>query len=176
MTTALLGELSWIAVDEEANKVIGARLISDCKDVIFPSKSYGPNMDLIVSLLNHLTRYDHNLTCTLEIRAMHAHIVSVHEVYTGKKVAAELFNHATFWGKSRGYSILRGEVTSYYNYKILRNFKGFRCLNEVRYNLFETQGIKPFAGVSRPHETCIAYEIDLKDPTALETRVNYVPK
>jgi hypothetical protein len=173
---ACRSRLSWIAKDVKTGDIVGTRIVTDCQSDFSPQISYGPKMDIIFDFLTHVSQYNDYLVVPIRAGKMHAHIVSVSGNYRRMKIASNLFWHATNWGKRHGYSLLTGEITSHYNKKILQSFLGFQRLNEVHYNKYVANGTKPLADIPMPHESCVAYIIDLQNPNALTTRDSYAAK
>jgi len=157
-------QLSFVAVDETTNQVIGIRVSEDCYDEEPAPEIEGlsPKFQPLFSLLGELSRHFTKIRKVVPGKYVHMFMVAVEDGYEGRGIAPNMnqmfFSHL----KKTSYAHAVTEPTGEISQHILRDKFGFKVLHEIKYGDFVFEGTRPFADLQK-HTSAILMEKDLSE-------------
>ena len=158
--------LSWCAIDEATNEIIGLRLC--CGEFIddLPENTptleqyieqgwpddYAPILVLNDAVLDHKAMMkQYKKTKMLNLFA-----VGTHVAYRRMGVASELVRLALLYGAECGYSYAGVQCNSKFSQKLFEK-QGFQQIKEIVYATYRLNGEIVFESVEEPHKSIIGY-------------------
>ncbi|XP_070549543.1 uncharacterized protein [Ptychodera flava] len=156
---AIRDEVSVVAIDTATNKVVGVManlLVSGASEVdevyakCEPSEWLSPVFVLLEKLKERFYQLEEvRKIMSRERQFMNVSIVVVSDGYHGRGITRQLLEKSTEMGKSKGARMVYSELTSPISQHIFKTTPGFVQVGElIEYREFQSDGVKPFAGMS----------------------------
>ena len=155
--------LSWCAIDEATNEIIGLRL---CCGEFIPENTptleqyieegwpedFAPVLVLLDTALDHkAVMKQYKKTKMLNLFAVGTHIA-----YRRMGVASELVRLALLYGAKCGYSFAGVTCSSKFTQRLFEK-QGFQQIKEIVYATYRVNGEVVFKSVEEPHKSIIGY-------------------
>ena len=157
--------LSFVAVDEEKDVVVGVRISEDFYREIEESPEIpglSPKFFPLFTLLGELGASFKKTHEWQPNHYVHMLMVAVEDGYQGRGIAPNMnkmfFRHV----KAQGFTHAITEPTGLISQHILQNKFGFKALHEIKYVDFVFEGTRPFADLSE-HPSAMLMEKDLSE-------------
>lgn len=125
-----------VATEASSNTLVGVLIA----DTIESSKK--PQISAIkvadqkrTDILNFLAYIEHkaNVCKRLKVQqSFHVHVISVHPLYRGQKIASKLFESSIVIAKAKNFTVISVSCTSLYTSKIAESF-AMECISTVTY-------------------------------------------
>ncbi|MDJ0842560.1 MAG: hypothetical protein QNK37_39035 [Acidobacteriota bacterium] len=157
--------LSFVAVDEEIDQVVGVRISEDFYDELEESPEIpglSPKFFPLFTLLEELGAEYKKTHNWQHGKYIHMFMIAVEDGYQGRGIAPNMnkmfFRHV----KGLGFTHAITEPTGLISQHILKNKFGFKVLHEIKYADFVFDGEKPFADLLE-HPSAMLMEKDLSE-------------
>ena len=158
--------LSWCAIDEATNEIIGLRLC--CGEFIDDLPENTPTLEQYIEegwpddfahvevLVDTVLDHKAMMKQYKKTKMLYLFAVGTHVAYRRMGVASELVRLALLYGAKCGYSFAGVTCTSKFAQKLFEKH-GFQQVKEIMYATYRVNGEVVFKNVEEPHKSAIGY-------------------
>jgi len=138
--------LSKVMLDKN-NRIIACAIAEDLADPFIPHTAHYPKMKPILGLIEELSNGFLKDKKFMPGKIVHVWVAAVDPAFRGQGLSTAVDMACVEGAARKGFDFAYAEFTNDVSENVTHQFKVLKCLNRIKYEDFNFEGRKPFAGV-----------------------------